>query len=344
MANAQSNVAFRIKEFTGPKGIVKVEEPISQPRAHEVLVRIHAVSLNFRDFAIPSGLYPFPIKDNVVPGSDMAGEVVSVGEGVEEFKIGDRVTANFDQTNWYGPQRNWHGALGAPIDGVLQQYRVFHEIGLLYVPKHLTYEEASCWPCTGVTAWNALFGSVPIVPGQTVLFQGTGGVCMTGLQLAHAMGAKTIITSSSDQKLELAKKMGATHVINYKKHPDWDKVVEELTDGEGADHVFDVVGVNEIEKCFNSVKQGGVISTIGFLGGEQKTHPNVPLLALTTGAILRGINVGPKQLHEDLLRFVDTNQLRPHIDKVFPFEQTKEAIEYLSKGQHSGKIVIKVSS
>ncbi|KAA1475813.1 NAD-P-binding protein [Dentipellis sp. KUC8613] len=336
------NVAYRVKELTGPRGLVRVEEPLPQPKAHEVLVRIHAVSLNYRDFAIPSGMYPFPIKPNVVPGSDMAGEVVSIGEGVQEFKIGDRVTANFDQSNWYGPMKDWNNGMGAPIDGVLQTHRVFPEIGLLHVPKHLTYDEAACWPCTGVTAWNALFGSIPLVPGQTVLFQGTGGVCMTGLQLASAMGAKTIITSSSDEKLEIAKKLGATHVINYKKYPDWDVEVNKLTDGKGAQHVFDVVGVNEIEKCFNSVSQGGVISSIGFLGGPPKANPNVPALALSKGACLRGINVGPKTIFEDLLRFVDTNKLKPHIDNTFTFDQAIEAIEYMAKGQHSGKIVVRV--
>ncbi|TFY79185.1 hypothetical protein EWM64_g4828 [Hericium alpestre] len=345
MSKTQVNLAYRITEFAGPlEGLTQVEEPIPKPRAHEVLVRIHAASLNFRDYAVLSKLYPFPIKNNVVPGSDMAGEVVAVGEGVDAYKVGDRVTANFDQENFYGPSKDWNTGLGAPIDGVLQKYRVFHEMGLLHFPKHLSYEEAACWPCTGVTAWNALFGGIPIIPGQTVLLQGTGGVSMTALQLAHTMGAKTIITSSSDKKLELAKEMGATHTINYKKQPDWDKVVKQLTEGRGADHILDVVGINEIERCFGSVKQGGVISTIGFLGGELKAYPNVPALALSTGAILRGINIGSKQLHEDLLRFVDTNKLRPHIDKVFPFEQTREALDYLSKGQHSGKIVIKVSS
>ncbi|ETW85134.1 quinone oxidoreductase 10 [Heterobasidion irregulare TC 32-1] len=335
---------FRLKEALGPSGYVKLRESVPSPKAHEVLVRIHAASLNFRDYAVSKGLYPFPIKADVVPGSDMAGEVVSVGEGVAGFKVGDRVSANFDPTHFFGPQPNWKGGLGAPIDGVLQEYRAFDEHGLLHIPKHLTWEEAACIPCAGVTAWNALYGGIPLIAGQTVLLQGTGGVSMFGLILAHAAGAKTIITSSSDEKLEIAKKLGATHTINYKKQPNWDEVALELTDGEGVHHIFDNVGAREIERCFNCVAAGGTISSIGFLGGQPTTSPNVPGLALAKGAILRGINVGSKQLHSDLLRFVATKQLRPYIDKVFPLDQFPEAVEYLSRGEHIGKIVIRVSS
>ncbi|EIM82362.1 NAD-P-binding protein [Stereum hirsutum FP-91666 SS1] len=338
-----SNTTFILPTAgAGVQSITSITSPIPTPKAHEVLVRIHAVSLNFRDYAIASGRYPLTLKENLVPGSDMAGEVAAVGDGVEEWKVGERVTANFDQGHLYGASRKTGLALGGTLDGVLTQYRIFPSVGLLRVPKHLSYEEAACWPCAGVTAWNALFGAIRLLPGQTVLCQGTGGVSIMALMFASAAGAKTIITSSSDEKLELAKKLGATHTINYKTHPDWEKLVLDLTDGEGAHHIIDNVGINEIEKCLNCVASGGSIDCIGFLGGHSKETPNVPLLAIMRNAIVRGVYVGSKQQFEELLKFVETKGLRPHIDKVFKFENTVKAIEYLGAGQHTGKIVVKV--
>lgn len=342
MSRAQQQTVFRVKEKNILSGIVKCQEPIPIPQPHEVLVRIHAVSLNFRDYLPFSGKYPLPVKQDVVPGSDMAGEVLSVGSAVLGFKQGDRVTANFDQNHWYGALPDERVILAGSIDGVLQEYRIFPEMGLLHIPKHLSYEEASCWPCAGVTAWNALFGGVPLMPGQTVLFQGTGGVSIAGLILAHAAGAKTIVTSSSDDKLEIAKKLGATHVVNYKRESDWDQVVLKITEGVGAHLILDNVGAQEIERCYNCVARGGTIASIGFLGNNPEKVPDVAMLNLLKCVTLRGVYVGSKQLHEDLLRFVGANELRPHIDKVFPFEQTPEAIDYLSRGQHTGKIVIRV--
>ncbi|KAI0322156.1 NAD-P-binding protein [Amylostereum chailletii] len=341
MANQQT--AFNLtKPGAGFQGVVKVQNPIPTPGAHEVLVRIHAVSLNFRDVALVLGTYISMNRENFALGSDMGGEVVAVGSSATQFKKGDRVTGIFDQGNIYGQSTG--ELLGGPLDGVLQEYRVFDERHLLSIPEHLSYEEASCFPIAALTAWNALFGGKQLVPGETVVCQGTGGVSIFALSLAHAAGATTIVTSSSDEKLELAKKLGATHTINYRTTPDWDKAVNELTKGQGAHHIIDNVGINEIERSLNCVAQGGFITNIGFLGGQPKVYPNVPMLCLLRAASLRGIRVGSKKMFEEMFRFVEQKQLRPSIAKVFPFEQTVDALKYLESGAHFGKVVIRVSS
>ncbi|KAI0046945.1 NAD-P-binding protein [Auriscalpium vulgare] len=343
---------YRLKNpGQGPRGIVRGQAAIPTPRAHEVLVRIHAVSLNYRDIAIATNAYGVSIKADVIPAGDLAGEVVSAGEAVGDFKKGDRVVSISDQNNIYGNPATVGDSLGWGIDGGLAEYIVLPGLSLLHIPTHLSYEEASCFPTAGVTAWNALYGGLPLIPGQTVLFQGTGGVSIFGLLIAHAAGAKacafsldcTIVTSSSDEKLELAKKLGADYIINYKKTPDWDKVARELTNGRGVDHIFDNAGINDIQRSFNAVVRGGTISAIGFLGGKPKEYPDVPLLAIFSGCTLRGINVGSKQLFENLLRFFETKELKPYIDKVFPFDEAVEAFEYLESGQHVGKVVVRIT-
>ncbi|KAI0046943.1 NAD-P-binding protein [Auriscalpium vulgare] len=282
-----------------------------------------------------------PVKADVIPAGDLAGEVVSAGEAVTDFKKGDRVVSIFDQKHIYGIQTTIiKDSLGGGYDGGLAEYIVLPGLSLLHIPAHLSYDEASCFPIAGVTAWNALYGGQPLIPGQTVLFQGTGGVSIFGLLIAHAAGAKTIVTPSSDEKLELAKKLGVDHVINYKKTPDWDK----LTNGRGVDHIFDTVGINDIQRCYNALSRGGTISAIGFLGGKPKEYPDVFLLTLYSGSTLRGVNVGSKQLFEDLLRFFEAKELKPYIDKVFPFDEAVEALEYLQSGQHLGKVVVRVAN
>ncbi|KAI0032645.1 NAD-P-binding protein [Vararia minispora EC-137] len=342
-----TNTAWRLPSGgAGISALKKVSEPRPSPLLHQYLVRVRAVSLNFRDVAIANGFYGMPVKENVVLGGDLAGEIVEAGSATTKFKVGDRVTANFFPEHYYGSLESDPPNLGGPIDGTLQEYRVFDEMALLRAPAYLSYEELSCFPIAGVTAWNALLGGgTPLRPGQTVLFQGTGGVSIFGLQIAHAAGAKTIVTSSSDEKLELAKKLGATHVINYKKTPDWDKEAKKLTKGVGAHHVIDNVGIAEIERCFGSVARGGTISNIGFLGGmKQPKAVNTPILALMSGSQMRGVQVGSKQQYEDLLEFAEVYQIHPYIHKVFEFDQVPEAVRYLESAQHFGKIVVKVGS
>ncbi|KAI0032632.1 NAD-P-binding protein [Vararia minispora EC-137] len=337
-----TSTAWRLP-YTGAgiSGLKKTTEPRPIPQPHQYLVRIHAVSLNFRDVGLATGFYSRPTKKDVVLGGDLAGEIVETGASTTKFKVGNRVTASFMPRHYYGVPVGDLEYLGGRIDGTLQEYRVFDEQSLLLAPAYLSYEELSCFPIAAVTAWNALFGGgTPLRPGQTALFQGTGGVSIFGLQLAHAAGARTIITSSSDEKLELAKKLGATYVINYKKTPDWDK---ELTDGIGAHQIFDSVGLAEIERCFGAVARGGTINNIGILGQKKELKAiDTPSLALWSGSQMRGVLVGSRQQFEELLAFAEVYQLHPYIHKVFEFDQVPEALEYLKSAQHFGKVVVRV--
>ncbi|VDB97449.1 unnamed protein product [Peniophora sp. CBMAI 1063] len=346
MAQTQEHSVWRLGKIGGGPTALKLHrEPVPTPGPGQYLVRIHAVSLNYRDISYANGTYPGSnLKAGLVLCADMAGEIIRAGENATKFQPGDRVTSLFDQSFLYGtadPTRSQ--VLGGPLDGCLQEHRVFNEITLLRAPDYLTYDELSTFPIAAVTAWNALYGLKPLIPGQTVLLQGTGGTSIFGLLIAKAAGARTIITSSSDAKLELAKKLGATHIINYKQTPDWEAKVQELTNGVGAHHILDTVGINEIEKCFNSVAAGGIISSVGVLGGTAKATPNVPLLSIFKQAILRGIFVGSKEQFEELLRFAEFHEIHPHIDRVFAFEQAVEALQYLESAQHFGKVVIRVA-
>ncbi|VDB88407.1 unnamed protein product [Peniophora sp. CBMAI 1063] len=348
MSQPPQQTVWRLGEIgAGYNAMKQHREPIPTPGPGQYLVRIHSVSLNYRDVVYANGTYPPPaLKAGIVPVSDMAGEIVGVGKDASKFKIGDRVTSIQMQTGLYGLTNPLHpDVLGGPADGVLQEYRVFEEITLLRAPGYLTYDELSTFPIAAVTAWNALYGGkTKLIPGETVLLQGTGGVSMFGLLIAHAAGARTIITSSDDAKLELAKKMGATHTINYKRTPEWDVEVNRLTDGVGAHHVIDNVGVNEIERCFGAVATGGNVISVGGLGGQPTAVPNILMLAQFKQAILRGVIVGSKQLFEELLRFAEVNEIRPHVHRAFAFDQAIEAFQYLVDAQHFGKVVIHVTS
>ncbi|KZV63844.1 NAD-P-binding protein [Peniophora sp. CONT] len=351
----QEHTVWRISELgKGPTALKQHRDPVPSPGPGQYLVRIHAVSLNYGDAFILDAANGVPgLKACTVPCADMAGEIIAAGERASQFQAGDKVTSLVQQGYLYvplyvtGQTMNWieiAETLGASIDGTLQQYRVFDEVALLRAPNYLSYDELSTFPVAATTAWNALYGGNPLIPGQTVLLQGTGGVSMFGLLIANAAGARTIITSSSDEKLKSAKEMGATHTINYRTTPEWDEEVRTLTNGTGAHHILDTVGVSEIERCFNCVAAGGVITTIGILGGMSKAAPNVPLLALFKQASLRGIRGCSKQEFEKLLRFAEFSQIRPRIDRIFAFEKAVEAFQYLKSGQHFGKVVIHVSS
>ncbi|KAE8362898.1 NAD(P)-binding protein [Aspergillus caelatus] len=343
----------KVIRLNGPRTSVHnlkaFQEPIPEPSKHEVLIKVHAVSLNFRDVAVATSLYPFPVKDNVVPCSDAAGVVVKVGEGVNKIAVDDHVIGTFDISNLFGQQMDWLNGQGAPIDGVLREYVCIPAASAVQIPKEspLSFCEWSTLVCTGVTAWNALYGNIPLKPGQTVLFQGTGGVSITGLILAKAAGATTIITSSSDEKLAFVKeKYGVDYTINYKKHPEWSKEVLRLTNGDGVDFIFENGGSGTIGESLNAVKMGGNISVIGFLSqAEQSKMPDVASLALAKGAVVRGIVVGSTQLLQEVTRFVARKGLRLPVDKVFEFTEKSiiEAYEYMASGSQVGKICIKVA-
>jgi NADPH:quinone reductase-like Zn-dependent oxidoreductase len=331
------------KGGAGIEGLSKVERPDPKPSHRQVLVKVAACSLNFRDLGIVRGTYRMPVPDNLSPLSDGAGEVVAIGSGVRRVKVGDKVAGNFFQ-RWPGgePAPDVHTtALGGGIDGMLAEYAVLEEDGVVKIPAHLSLEEAATLPCAAVTVWNAMMEHAKLVGGQTVLLQGTGGVSIFGLQLAHALGIQAIITSSSDDKLAKAKKLGAALGINYKATPDWEKAAMEFTGGRGVDHVVEVGGAGTLARSFGAIRVGGRISMIGNLSGPA-TELN-PGLIMGRRANIQGISVGSTQMFEALNRAITANAIKPVIDKVFGFDDAPAAYRHMASGAHFGKIVIRVA-
>ncbi len=331
------------KSGDAPPALRLVDAPVRQPGEHEVLVRVHAVSLNRRDMYMRLGQYPGPIKPNLVPLSDGAGEVIATGAKVTRFRKGDRVAAIFFQTlaQRVVPKPEFLGsALGGGVDGMLSQYVTLNENGLVAIPKHLSYEEAATLPCAGVTAWNALVTRGHTEPGDFVLLQGTGGVSILGLQLAIALGAKPVITSSSDDKLARARKLGAVATINYKTTPDWDKAVLDATGGGGVQQALEVGGKQTLGKTLASLAPGGHVALIG---GLSEFGGDIPAYALMgRNATASGLYVGSRADFEALNAFVAKHQIKPVIDKVFEFENAPAAFDYMDSGALFGKVVIRL--
>lgn len=342
-----TQTVFRLtKGSNSVNDITVCKEEVPTPDANEVLIRVKAVSLNYRDVVVANRTYPFPIKDEVVPCSDASGEVVSVGKNVLGLQAGDIVVSSLDFTNLYGPQKSWDYGLGGPIDGVLREYVILPYEGVVKVPFSLkqSWEELASLVVTGVTAWNVLFGNNQLKPGQVVLLQGTGGVSMTGLLLAKAAGATTILTSSSDEKLEQIKKeYGVDYTVNYKKFPKWGEAVNEMIGENKVDFIFENGGSGNIEQSVNCISFGGQIGVVGFLNvAKQSEMPDATALALSKGCIIRGITVGSKQLFQDLMQFVGFKGLPIPIAKSFKFSKSDiiEAYKYLESGKHVGKVCI----
>ena len=332
------------KGGAGIDALVKVERPNPTPAYRQVLVKVAACSLNFRDLGIVRGTYRMPVPDKIIPLSDGAGEVIEVGTGVKRVKVGDKVAGCFFQ-RWPAGEASpdvQASALGGGIDGMLAEYVVLEEEGVVKIPAHLSVEEGATLPCAGVTAWHALVEHGNVIAGQTVLLQGTGGVSIFGLQLAHAMGVQVIITSSNDDKLARAKKLGASHGINYKSTPDWEKAAMHFTGGRGVDQVVEVGGAGTLTRSFGAIRVGGKISLIGGLSGPA-TELN-PGLILARRANVQGISVGSTQMFEVMNRAIATNGIKPVIDKVFGFDEVQAAYKHMASGAHLGKIVIRVAA
>jgi NADPH:quinone reductase-like Zn-dependent oxidoreductase len=336
----QKAKAFRTAGGPSIDDVTFDDVDVLPPGPGQVAVDIKAVSLNFRDLAVVSGRYPRPVSGPTVIASDGAGQVVSLGEGVTTLKPGDRVAGSFFQKWITGPFAREYGssALGGAIDGVLTQQRVFDQEGLVPVPEHLSYAEGATLPCAGLTAWNALVPTAHVEAGDTVLLLGTGGVSIFGLQFAKLHGARAIVTSSSDEKLERARALGADETINYKKNPEWEKEVLRLTGGRGVDIVLEVGGAETFPRSMSSVRASGQIVVIGVLTGVAGTVP-LGLIGLQTLSV-RGVYVGSVAMFEDMNRAIALHKFRPVIDRVFSFEETRDALRYLQSARHFGKVVI----
>ena len=335
---------YLIREPKGISSLIMEESTIAEPGRGQVRVSLQAWSLNYRDLAMPAGGYLNNTKvvDNppLVPLSDAAGEVISVGEGVTRFSPGDRVATCFFQ-NWIdGPITNQAIAsgLGGAIDGVLAEEVILSEQGLVAIPDDLSFEHAACLPCAATTAWEALC-LANTDSGDTLLTLGTGGVSIFALQLAKALGAQVIITSSSDNKLERASELGADITINHKKFPDWDAKVLDVTEGIGVEHVIELGGAGTFERSLNAAKSGGQISLIGVLSGEPQQQPS-PMMILFKRLCVQGIYVGPRSRLESLVSFISEKNITPIIDSRFAFDQAQKAYRFLKSGSHFGKVVI----
>ncbi len=333
---------YEIRAF-GLDGLKLTERPQPQPGPFEVLLKVRACSLNYRDLMMLKGSYNPKMQMPRVPLSDAAGEVAAVGPGVSLVKVGDRVAGIFMQKWVCGELTDAaaRSALAGSIDGVLAESVVLHEDGVVTVPEHLSDEEAATLPCAAVTAWHGLVTEGQVKAGDSVLAQGTGGVSLFALQFARLSGARIIITSSSDDKLRRAREMGAAETINYKATPEWGDRVRELTGGRGVDHVVEVGGAGTLGQSLKAVRLGGRISLIGVLSGA--TGQVNPLPVLMKGVRVQGIFVGSREMFEAMNRAIALHKLRPVVDRVFPFAEAVEAYRYLESAAHFGKIVIRVS-
>ncbi|WP_435011392.1 zinc-dependent alcohol dehydrogenase family protein [Tundrisphaera lichenicola] len=331
--------AYRIHETNGPDSLKSEELPEPKPGHGQVAVRVRAVSLNYRDLMVIKGAYGRNQRLPLIPLSDGAGEVAAVGPGVTGLKVGDRVAGCFFSEWADGPMTEaaTNSAMGGAVDGMLAEQVVLPEGGVVRVPEHLTFEEAACLPCAGLTAWHALMESRRVKAGETVLIQGTGGVSIFALQFARVAGARVIATSSSDAKLARVREMGASDGINYKTTPDWDVAVRNLTEGAGVDHIVEVGGAGTLARSFRAVKLGGHIPLIGVLTGGGEVDPR---MLLFKNIRLQGIYVGSHAMFEAMNRAIALHKIRPVIDRVFPFEQAVEAYKHLESGAHFGKVVI----
>jgi len=332
---------YEIASF-GLQGLRRAERPEPTPGPGEVRLRVKAVSLNYRDLLMLQGRYDPKQRLPLVPLSDAAGEVDAVGPGVGSLQAGDRVATLLNQRWLGGPptRRKVRAALGGPLDGVLAEWVVLPEAGVVPVPPHLSDEQAATLPCAGLTAWSAVVAQGGARPGDTVLVLGTGGVALFALQFAALVGAEVIVTSSSDEKLARVRELGARHALNSVSEPDWDARVFELTAGRGADLVIEVGGAGTLGRSLRAVRVGGRICLIGVLGGHSGELDLRPVLMKQVR--VQGVLVGSRESFEEMNRAIGASGLRPVVDRVFGFEEAPEAFRYLAAGKHVGKVCLRI--
>ncbi len=327
-----------VKKPGGPGNLVIEDRPDPTPGAGEILVRIHASSLNYHDFVVVMG--GIPTDDGRIPMSDGAGEVVAVGEGVTKFRAGDKVVSLFFP-NWQAGEIEAAGFASVPgdgADGFGAELVAAPETAFTRMPEGYSYREAATLPCAALTAWRALMVEAKVKPGDYVLTQGTGGVSIFALQFAKAAGCRVISTSSSDAKLERLKELGADHVINYKDTPDWGKAAKALTGGRGVDEVVEIGGPGTLAQSIAASRPGGHISLIGVLTGVSGEVPTAALFSLNI--TLSGITVGSRRHQEDMIAAIEANGIKPVLDRDFPLAEIAAAFAHQASQQHFGKITL----
>jgi NADPH:quinone reductase-like Zn-dependent oxidoreductase len=317
------------------------ELPVPDSKDNEILVKMRAVSLNYRDLLVVNGIESWKPSSPRIPVSDGVGEVVAVGKSVSRWKIGDRVAGLF-LPKWLDNEltvEKYVSPLGGAVaDGVLAEYVVFDEQAVVKLPENLSYAQAATLPVAALTAWHAVARRSRIHSGDTVLIQGTGGVSLFALQFSHALGAKPIVISSSDEKLKRVKAMGASATINYKHVSNWEEQIIQLTGGNGVDHVIETVGGENLNRSLNAVKISGTISFIGLIAGL--SAPINTYQFVQKNVSIYGIETGSREMFEEMNRFIESHDLNPVIDKTFAFDEIQKALEYLESGRHFGKVTI----
>ncbi|KAJ9490382.1 hypothetical protein VN97_g2873 [Penicillium thymicola] len=335
--------AVRIVKAGGKVTAELRDESLPTPGPREVLIKVYAASLNYRDTALLRGEYRAPTKQNGIPVSDGAGEVIAVGKNVTRTAKGDRVAVGCT-ANWiagpYTPDYR-SSSVGFTVDGMLAEYVIFNEDALVRIPEYMSYVEAASLPCAAVTAWTALNKVEPLQPGQTVLIQGTGGVSLFALQFAKIFGARVLAITSSEGKAAKLKELGADAVVNYSSTPDWDQEILALTGGKGVDKVLDIAGEKTIVKSAASTKITGTVVVIGFASGFGGGLP--PIDVLVRSLTVTGSAVGSRIEFEAMLQAMERHQVRPIIDQVYPFAEFHEAYKRLEGGQQVGKVVIEIA-
>jgi NADPH:quinone reductase-like Zn-dependent oxidoreductase len=340
--------AYPITQF-GVNHLERVELPMLQIAPGMVLIKVHAVSLNYRDLMMVKGFYNPKMALPRIPCSDGAGEVAAIGEGVNRVQVGDRVCGIFMQRWLDGPltAEKSKAALGGDVDGMLTEYILLNQEGVVLFPDHLNYEEAATLPCAGVTAWNALHhaGEPPqaALPGDTIVIQGTGGVSIFALQFAKLLGARVIGTSSSDEKLTRAVTLGLDAGCNYKERPDWSGWVSEVTGRQGADRIIEVGGAGTFGQSLRATRVGGMIAQIGILSGAATSEPLALTPILHKQLRVQGIYVGSRAMFEEMNEAIAKAGMHPVIDRVFGLDQVREAFLHMQSASHFGKIVIRMA-